>query len=306
MAYAPDMTRAAAQRDLADRFRAAGLESAALDARVLVCAALGIDHAALIRDPAAPVGAAAARLSRYAVRRLRHEPVARILGRKEFWGLPLTIGPAVLDPRPETELVVEVVLERLAGRRADPLRILDLGTGSGAILAALLQDLPAAFGVGVDRSLAACRIARQNCRTLGFATRAAIVCGCWSESLAGRFDVVVSNPPYVAAADLAGLAPEVRCHDPVLALDGGADGLDPYRAIIPCLPGVLAADGIAVFEGGSTQGDAIATLMGTADLAEIVVRHDLAGHARVVAGRARSDAKRGNAASEGPRKKISR
>lgn len=279
------VSRGRARTDLAARFRHAGIDNPDLDARLLVCAACGIDHAGLIRDPDVPLGAAAAdTLASHEGRRLAGEPVSRILGRREFWGLPFAVTPAVLDPRPETEGLVAAVLDAIGGRRPAPLEILDIGVGSGAILAALLHELPGARGVGVDRSQAACRVAHRNLQALGLADRALIVCGHWTEAVAARFDIVVSNPPYITAADLDGLAPEVRDHDPQAALDGGGDGLDAYRAIVPCLPALLRPAATAAFECGAGQGDAVSGLMRAANFADVAVYRDLAGLDRVVIG----------------------
>ena len=278
--------RGAAQRRLARHLAEAGLDGAALDARLLLCAALGTDHAGLVRDPDLPLGPAAAdRLSHFAARRLRREPVARILGRREFWGLPFTLTPDVLDPRADTETVVEAVLETLGSQRHAALRVLDLGTGSGALLGALLHACPNAFGVGVDVSCAACITAHGNLERLDLGGRGSIVQASWSAALRGPFDVVVANPPYVATADIAGLDPDVAGYDPALALDGGSDGLAPYRIIVPALPSLLAARGIAALEGGWNQGVAISAMMEAAGLLEVVLRQDLAGHGRVAVGR---------------------
>jgi release factor glutamine methyltransferase len=280
-------TRGEAQRRLAKSFKDAGIDSAAIDARILLCGVLAIDHAALVRDPDLPLGTAAAILAASASRRLRHEPVSRILGRREFWGLAFQVTPDVLDPRPDTEVIVEAILDELGDRRHDRLTLLDLGTGSGAILCALLHECPAAYGIGVDRSLAACAVARANLGALGFAARGAIVQGSWSDAIAGPVDVVVSNPPYITHAELVDLGPEVRDYDPLEALDGGADGLDPYRAIIPRLPTLLAPGGLVAFECGWTQSPAIATQLRAADLIDVTVAHDLAGQGRVVFARKR-------------------
>ena len=278
------VSRARAQAQLAERFRRAGLESAALDARVLVCAVCGIDHLALIRDPDVPLGEAAGPLAAYADRRLAREPVSRILGAREFWGLSFAISPDVLDPRPDTEGVVGAVIDALGGRRVAPLRLLDLGTGSGAILAALLHELPGAFGIGLDRSPAACRMASANLAALGFGERAAVLCGSWSEALTGSFDAIVSNPPYIASHEIAGLDADVRDHDPREALDGGADGLDAYHALLPGLCARLAPGGVGAVECGCDQGDAVAALFREAGLAAVTVYRDMAGHQRVVIG----------------------
>ena len=270
---------------LARTFAAAAIELAELDARVLLCAALGIDHAGLIREPERPLGAAAAPLGAFASRRLRGEPVSRIVGGKEFWGARLAIAACVLDPRPDTETLIEAALDHIdhiGGVRDRDWRILDLGTGSGAILCALLQALPRAFGVGVDLSPAACAVARGNVEALGLARRGAILCGDWTASLRGRFDLIASNPPYVARADIAGLAPEVRDFDPHLALDGGEDGLAAYRAMSPALAGLLAPGGLIALELGQGQRPAVERLLRDAGLAGFDGRRDLAGHERVI------------------------
>ncbi|MGD0634132.1 MAG: peptide chain release factor N(5)-glutamine methyltransferase [Beijerinckiaceae bacterium] len=280
--FPPDLPRSGAQRRLHDLFAAARIESAALDARLLLCAALGIDHAALVRDPGLPLGPGAERLAGFVARRLRHEPVSRILGQREFWGLPFKISPAVLDPRADTEILVEAVLAAFAARRREPLRVLDLGTGSGAILAALLTELPSASGVGLDNSFAACRIARENFERLGLAGRGHVVQGSWAGALRGPFDIIVSNPPYISAEDLELLARDVRDYDPTAALDGGHDGLEPYRLIIPSLPPLLAPGGFVAFEIGATQGEPVSALLWAAGLGAPGVKTDLAGHDRVV------------------------
>ena len=263
-----------------------------LDARLLVCAACGIDHGGLIRDPDVPLGAAAAALRAFAARRLLREPVSRILGAREFWGLPLAIDRSVLDPRADTEVLVRAVLDGLGGRRGAALGVLDLGTGSGAILCALLHELPGACGLGVDRSLPACRAARRNLQRLDLGKRARVVCGCWGDALAAPFDVVVANPPYIRSGDIAGLEPDVRDHDPVAALDGGLDGLDAYRAIVPRLRALLAPGGLAALECGWDQGGAVAGMMETTGLTGVAIHLDLAGHSRVVTGSVAGDADR--------------
>ncbi|HRD75237.1 MAG TPA: peptide chain release factor N(5)-glutamine methyltransferase, partial [Hyphomicrobiaceae bacterium] len=221
-------------------------------------------------------------------RRLAREPVWRILGQRAFYGLELQIGPAVLDPRPDTETLVDVVLEATADAgAAAPLRILDLGTGSGAILLALLHERPSARGVGVDRSAAALQIARRNGEQLGLNDRVAWIESDWFAGVSGRFDVIVSNPPYIPTGEIAGLDPEVRNHDPRAALDGGGDGLDAYRAIVAGVAQHLAPGGLVAFEIGDIQGPAVSALMFSAGL-ELVggVRRDLSERPRVVVARA--------------------
>lgn len=217
-------------------------------------------------------------------RRLAREPVHRILGRRAFWTLDLAISPAVLDPRPDSETLVEAALA-LAPRPCA--RVLDLGTGSGALLCALLTEWPEASGLGVDRSVEACRVARRNVEACGCGARALVVAGDWGAALAGPFDVVVSNPPYIRSDDIAGLDPEVRDHDPALALDGGADGLAAYRAIAPLAARLLAPGGLLAVEVGWTQGEDVAGLLAQAGFGEVGRRRDLGGHDRVVTGRSR-------------------
>jgi release factor glutamine methyltransferase len=278
-----------ARRTLIARFRTQAIDSAELDARMLVGAALGLDLTGLIAAAARPVTPEeAVRLEDFARRRLAGEPVARILGFKEFWGLPLQLSPATLVPRPDTETVVELALEIWrAGHHANrPLRIADIGIGSGAILLALLSALPEAFGVGTDISLAALRTASSNAAHLGFSPRAAFVACDYAAALSGGFDLIVSNPPYIRSAEIAGLATEVREHDPPAALDGGADGLDAYRKLIPQAAHLLAPRGTLVVEAGLGQSGQIQGLMTAAGLMlERPPKADLAGVPRAVAGR---------------------
>ncbi len=265
--------------------RDAGIDGAERDARILLEDAAGLTRLALLTDADAPLGPDAAEtLSRTLARRLVREPVFRILGRRAFWTLDLHVTPAVLDPRPDTETVVAAALEALAPRRTDPLRVLDLGTGSGAILLALLSDLPHATGLGLDRSPEACAVARRNAEACGLSERAAIVGGDFATPPEGPFDLVVSNPPYIESSAIAGLAPEVRDHDPHAALDGGPDGLAAYRVIVPTLPGLLGPGGIAVLEVGAGQAGAIAVLLRDAGLIGVETRPDLGGHERAVLG----------------------
>lgn len=278
--FAAATTRGEARQILARAFAEKGIASADLDARVLVCAALRLDHAALVRDPDAPLGPGAEALARFCARRLAREPVSRIVGHREFWGARFELGPATLDPRADTETLIEAVLARLGGGQS--LRVLDLGVGSGAILGALLQSLPDAFGVGVDLSAEACAIARNNLAANGFAGRVHVVCGDWAAPVRGRFDVIVSNPPYIPRADIAGLAPEVRLFDPRLALDGGTDGLDAYRAIIPASAGLLAQGGLIALEFGAGQGADVAALVRAAPFTAIEFRLDLEGRQRII------------------------
>jgi release factor glutamine methyltransferase len=277
-----------ARRALTLRFKSGDIDSAALDARILVGAALGLDLTGVIAAATRLVTPAeAARLEDLACRRLKGEPVARILGSKEFWGLPLQLSPATLVPRPDTETVVELALEMLqAGPAADRPRIADIGTGSGAILLALLSELPDAYGVGTDISAAALRTASANARDLGLAGRAAFIACDYLAALSGAFDLIVSNPPYIRSAEIVDLATEVRDHDPIRALDGGTDGLDAYRALVPQAARLLAPGGALVVEAGQGQSGDIEGLMTASGLTlERPPKADLAGAARAVAGR---------------------
>jgi release factor glutamine methyltransferase len=279
----------AARRKLIARFKSGAIGSAELDARILVGAALGLDLTGLIAAAARAVTSDEATcLEDFTRRRLAGEPVARILGAREFWGLPLQLSAATLVPRPDTETVIELALEML---HAEPypqrgLRIADLGTGSGAILLALLSELPDAYGIGTDVSVAALRTASSNAAHLGFASRAAFVACDYAAALSEPFDLMVSNPPYIRSADIAGLATEVRDYDPLVALDGGADGLDAYRVLIPQAAQRLAPSGVLVVEAGHDQSGDIGGLMTAAGLTqEGPPRADLAGVRRAVAGR---------------------
>jgi release factor glutamine methyltransferase len=270
-------TIAEARRSLIAQLRAGGVDSPELDARILIGHALGLDHAALAAAPARRLGAAEeSAIAALAQRRLAHEPVARIVGVKEFWSLNLAVSAATLVPRPETETVVEAALAAVAARRprARALCIADLGTGSGAILLALLSELPEAFGVGTDLDPAALALARGNARRLGL-TRAAYVACDMAAALRGPFDLIVSNPPYIASGDIATLPPEVRLFDPRRALDGGPDGLDGYRAIAAGAPALLAPDGALVVELGAGQAEPAAALFAAAGLAPAPPRADL-------------------------------
>jgi release factor glutamine methyltransferase len=279
----------AARRALTARFKAANIESVELDARTLIGAALALDLTGLIASAARMISASeATRLDEYARRRLAGEPVARIVGTKEFWGLPLKLSSATLVPRPDTETVVERALEilRAEGTINHALRIADLGTGSGAILLALLSELPNAQGIGTDISTDALNTAEANAAELGLGARARFIRCDYAMGLAGSFDLIVSNPPYIRSADIAGLAIEVREHDPRLALDGGADGLDAYRALIPQSAAALAAGGALVVEAGQGQSAAIETLMtGSALTVDRRPKTDLTGIFRAVTGR---------------------
>ncbi|QOZ50393.1 peptide chain release factor N(5)-glutamine methyltransferase [Bradyrhizobium sp. CCBAU 53338] len=278
-----------ARRALTTRLQAAGIEEPSLDARLLVGAALGLDLTGLITQATRQLSLdEAARLEGYAQRRLAREPVARILGMREFWGLPFRLSEATLVPRPDTETVVELALEifrelAITGRRP---RIADIGTGSGAILLALLHEIPDAFGVGTDLSLTALHTARGNATALGLADRAGFVACSYAAALSGPFDLIVSNPPYIPAGEIPKLGIEVREHDPHLALDGGNDGYDAYRVLIPQAAERLVPGGALIVEAGQGQAADIETLMAAAALSiDRPPKADLAGIPRAVSAR---------------------
>ncbi|WP_316202412.1 MULTISPECIES: peptide chain release factor N(5)-glutamine methyltransferase [unclassified Bradyrhizobium] len=279
----------AARRALAARFADAGLDSPELDARLLVGHALQLDLTGLVMHGRRQLSHDdAQRLETLVQRRLAGEPVARILGTKEFWGLDVRLSADTLVPRPDTETVVELALEHLAagGDLKRRLRIADLGTGSGAILLALLSELPRAFGLGTDISLAALTTARDNARALGLADRAGFVACSYAAALSAGFDLIVSNPPYIPSSEIGALDVEVRTHDPLRALDGGKDGLDAYRALIPQAAALLRPDGAVIVEVGLGQSDEVAALMVRAGLTadSSTIRADLAGIPRTVMG----------------------
>jgi release factor glutamine methyltransferase len=283
-------TVAEARRALAAKFHAGGLDTPDLDARILVGHALGLDHAALAAAATRKLGAnEESAIAALAGRRLTGEPVARILGYKEFWSLPLRVDAATLVPRPETETVVEAALAAIdaGGPRSRELHIADLGTGSGALILALLSELPNAFGIGTDTSFKALVTARDNARRLAL-TRARFVACDMAAALRGPFDAIVSNPPYIASGAIATLAPDVRDFDPHLALDGGTDGLDFYRAIAAAAPALLAPGGALVVELGIGQAEPVAHLFAAVGLAPSSPHPDLNGTPRALVARKRA------------------
>jgi release factor glutamine methyltransferase len=278
-------TIAEALRLMGAALRRAGVEQPEVDARLLIGHALQLDRARLLSQSARElnprdVEAIAAMMAR----RLKREPVARIIGCKEFWSLPFSVTPDVLVPRPETETLVEAALDALtrSSRRDEKLRILDIGTGSGALLLALLRELPNASGVGTDISAAALQVARDNAARNGLAARCTFAACDIAAAVQGPFDLVVSNPPYVSRGDIATLAPEVRDYDPALALDGGRDGLDAYRALAAVTPGLLARGGMLIVELGAGQESAVRSLFTDASLRAGSARHDLAAIPRAL------------------------
>ena len=242
-----------ALRHGAATLRDAGIDSPAREARLLLSHALAQPAEALLRTPSACIDPS--RFEALLVRRAAHEPMALILGRQGFWSMEFLVSPATLIPRPDSEAIVEAALAL-----PPPKQVLDLGTGTGCLLLSVLHERPDAFGVGVDLAPGAARLARTNAENLGLGSRAAFLCGDWAASLNGRFDLVVSNPPYIEASTIQTLMPEVWRYEPRRALDGGADGLDAYREILLALPALLATDGGAVLELGIGQGPDVAAL----------------------------------------------
>ena len=290
MTQAPDRaspTIEAARRDLSRRFREAGIDSPELDARLVVGTVLGLDLTALVAQSQAMLPHdAAAQIAALAERRLAGEPVARILGEKEFWGLRFKLSPDTLVPRPDTEAVIAAALDFV--RMMDPTtrpRILDIGTGSGIILLALLSELSGASGIGTDIVPGALMTAKQNADALGLSARAEFRVSDYFSAVSGTFDIIVSNPPYVRTAEIESLSKEVRCHEPYRALDGGVDGLAAYRALCARSPAYLRPGGALIVEVGHDQAEAVAGLMETTGLNVVKpFRRDLAGIPRVVEG----------------------
>ncbi len=280
-------------RRLAAKFRGAGVDTPELDARILVAEAAGISRTALIAGPERPLSQSdLALIAEYENRRLQREPVSRILGRREFRTLSLEIDAATLDPRPDTEIVVDAVVtlaNENVERRPCP-HVLDLGTGSGAILLAALTELPGATGVGTDIEPGALQVAMRNAERAGVAHRAEFQWADWLTGVTGTFDIVVSNPPYIAGGDIASLEPEVARFDPSLALDGGPDGMSAYRAILAGAGPALRPKGWVVLEVGNGQAPAVIALcrrygFGADEHPRIWV--DLGGRTRCVAARSR-------------------
>ena len=256
----------------------AGVENPRLEARLLLAHALGLAPADLLRDRDTMVDGEA--VLPLVARRVAREPLALIVGRREFWSLDFAVSPATLVPRPESETLIEAALAAFAGRDP-PGRVLDLGTGTGCLLLAALSEFPRAFGVGVDRSAEAAALARGNARALGLAGRAGFLCADWAGALAAGFDLVLCNPPYIPTSCLQGLMPDVADYEPWSALDGGSDGYAAYRHLFPEIPRLLQPDGVAVLELGVLQAAAVGDMARRAGLV-VEFRNDLAGIERAV------------------------
>ena len=262
--------------DGAVRLAKAGIDGAAREVRLLLQAAAGIPIATQIAFPERTIEiAAAARFDVLLERRARREPMAHILGQREFWSLAFKVTADTLDPRPDSETLVQAVLDQLPDRSA-ALRLIDFGTGTGCLLLALLHELPNATGVGVDVSAAALAVATENANALGLAQRTSFHRSDWDDGLDSGFDIVLSNPPYIPSGDIAGLQPEVASYEPRLALDGGPDGLDAYRRLGPATARLLVPDGLAAFEIGIGQGESVRRIMAAAGLRHIATARDLA------------------------------
>lgn len=268
--------------DGAARLKAADIDQPHREARVLLAYALDVDQAAIIGHPERTVSDPEIYLA-LIDRRARGVPTAQLLEQREFWSLPFRVTPDTLIPRPETETLVESALAALTERNLAAPTILDLGTGTGCLLLSLLSESAGATGVGVDRSAAAVAIARHNAERLGLADRAQFLVADWASALAGRFDLVVSNPPYIASGEIEGLEPEVAQHEPRLALDGGIDGLACFRTLAQELPRLLRPGGLVFLEVGLGQWQAVADLLETAGLTVSEPIRDLAGISRCVA-----------------------
>jgi release factor glutamine methyltransferase len=274
------MTIAAVVADAALRLAAAGVAEPRREARLLTALALGVDPAIVLGYPERAIDESAReRLGSLLIRRAAREPLSRIRGNREFWSLPFLLSPDTLDPRPDSETVIEAALDRLPDR-GRPLRVLDLGTGTGCLLLALLSELPHATGVGTDLSAGAAAVARRNAAALGLADRAVFLVSDWDRGICSEADVILSNPPYISSQEIDRLAPEVARYEPRLALDGGIDGLDAYRRLSRTAARLLGPKGFAVFEIGAGQAEPVGRIMQDAHLAVAAVRRDLAGTAR--------------------------
>lgn len=277
MTVAATITVGTALAEAAMRLSSAGISDARREARLLVAAALGWDTARVLGFPEAEMTTTAGeRLAALLTRRCAREPISRILGHREFWSLRFALSPDTLDPRPDSETLIEAALAALADR-ARAYRVLDFGTGTGCLLLALLSELPHAIGTGLDLSEGALEMARRNAAALGLGARAQFVCGNWGDPVSGSWDIILANPPYVASGEINRLSPEVARFEPRRALDGGVDGLSAHRLLAPAVSRLLAPTGIAVIEMGAGQAQKVAALMAGAGLALRAIRHDLIG-----------------------------
>jgi release factor glutamine methyltransferase len=280
------ITRGAFLKDMQSAFSAAGIGEARREARRLMALALGAPEVALLQNGGQTLRETELPLLRSLMaRRLKGEPLSRLRGLREFWSLDFAIDSATLDPRPDSECLIESALGEIRSRypdqpRGQGLNLLDLGTGSGCLLLALLFELPEACGLGVDISARALSKAAENARRLGLADRARFVAGSWCDAVTGGWQAIVSNPPYIMSSDIPDLAPEVRCFDPLVALDGGRDGLDAYRSILSALPERLLPGAFAALEVGYGQRLAVSALAAEQNLTLTRIGKDLGGRER--------------------------
>ena len=262
----------------ADRLAAAGIDNPWREARLLLAQATGLGETILIGYPERRIGDCDA-FTGLVDRRAAREPMSHLLGRHEFWSLQFEVTADTLDPRPDSETIIEAAVDSMP-RDEDAFRILDLGTGTGCLLAALLTVFPAAWGVGVDRSPATASVAVRNFDRLGMPDRARVIVADWGAALDGAFDLIVANPPYIPTEEINSLQPEVAKYDPILALDGGMDGLDAFRRLMSGLPKLLAENGVAIVEFGDGQSASVGRIAESAGLRIRDVRADLAGRPR--------------------------
>jgi release factor glutamine methyltransferase len=274
------VTTTEALRAITLRLQAVGIENARREARLILAAAMHLDAAGLLLLEEVPEAV----FEPYVARREKREPLAFILGRREFWGLSFQVSPTTLIPRPESETLIEVALQDFAAR-SEVRTILDLGTGTGCLLLAALHEFPRAFGVGVDRVAEAAALAARNAKALGLQERSAFFAGDWADAICGQFDLVLSNPPYIPEQDISELMPEVARFEPRSALAGGADGLAAYRSIFGALRALLSPSGLAILEIGIGQAPALTALAAQAGF-EAALRHDLANIPRALLVRA--------------------
>ena len=266
----------------AEKLRAAGIPDAMVDTRILAAAVFGMSREDMLLDPQRLIkGTARDRFHALIKRRRSREPVARILGSREFRSLDFALGPETLEPRPDSEIIVEAAV---ACGRAFPgaIRVLDLGTGTGCLLPSVLSELRNGTGVGSDIAAGAVEMARGNAHNLGLSERVEFAQTDWTNGIEGTFDMILSNPPYIATGDIEGLAPEVAAFDPPAALDGGADGLNAYRSLAQCVPAKLSSRGVVMLEIGAGQQDAVTTIFDEGGFSPIGNRTDLGGHVRVI------------------------
>lgn len=289
---AKKLSRHQAVAAIRQRLLDADVDTADEDARLLLRAATGLTRLELAtQSQSALTPEQSLLLDQYVMRREAHEPISRILGSRGFWTVDVLVKPHVLDPRPDTETLVETALSLIKNTPCDPLKILELGAGSGAITCALLSELPKAEAVVVDLSPHACQASKANLAQCGLSNRAFMLQARWYEAIETQFDLIISNPPYIATTELTTLPPSVRLYDPSLALDGGDDGLGCYRAIIRDLPRVLKSRGLVIFELGCGQSVDVRLMLEAMNLEVEKIARDLGGHERALAARAPKSSK---------------